>query len=158
MDKKDDTMTTNDNEETLEALIRQTNENRFKAWNTGDRELMVANLSDDFKRYTNGNIDVDEKSAYPSIMDFYINAFPDLHFEYELMAVEGNKSFTQWTASGRNTGPYKGQPATDRQVLSQGFTMVTYDEDGKAMIEEAYVDNMGILNSLGYAMTPPSAQ
>jgi len=151
-------MTPDDSDKNMEALIRQTNENRFKAWNTGDREMMIANLSDDFKRYTNGNLDIDKKSAYSDIMDFYINAFPDLNFEYEVIAIEGNKSFTQWSASGRNTGPYKGQPATGRQVLSDGFTVVTYDENGKAMIEEAYVDNMGILNSLGYAMTPPSAQ
>lgn len=156
--KKEVTMASDNNEQNLEQLIRQTNENRFKAWNSGDREMMLENLSDDFKRYSNGNLDIDEKSAYPSVMDFYITAFPDLHFEYEIMAIEGNKSFTQWIASGTNTGPYKGQPATNRQVLSNGFTMVTYDAEGKAMIEEAYVDNMGILNSLGYAMTPPSAQ
>lgn len=152
-EKADTTATEN----SMEAKIRETNENRFTAWNTGDRELMVANLSEDFKRYSNGQLDVDGKSNYPRIMDFYLIAFPDLNLTYEILAIDGNKSFTQWIASGTNKGSFNGQPATNNQIITNGFTVVTYDEDGKALIEEAYLDNFRIFSDLGYSIKPPQA-
>jgi predicted ester cyclase len=141
----------------MEEKIRETNANRFKAWNTGDSELMVANLNEDFKRYSNGQLDVDGKSGYPRIMDFYLIAFPDLNLTYEILAIDGNKSFTQWTASGTNKGFFNGQPATNNQIITNGFTVVTYDDEGKALLEEAYLDNFRIFSDLGYSIKPPQS-
>jgi hypothetical protein len=56
---------------------------------------MAANLKEDFKRYSNAQLDVDGKIGYPRIMNFYLIAFPDLNLTYEILAIDGNKSFTQ---------------------------------------------------------------
>lgn len=118
---------------------------------------MAANLKEDFKRYSNAQLDVDGKIGYPRIMNFYLIAFPDLNLTYEILAIDGNKSFTQWAASGTNKGSFNGKSLTNKQIITNGFTVVIYDDDRKAFLEEAYLDNFRIFSDLGYSIKPPQS-
>ncbi|BAO54350.1 ester cyclase [Nonlabens marinus] len=140
----------------LEETIRETNEIRYQAWNTGNPDLMEAQLSDDFVRYANGDIEFEGKSGYTNLMNMYLTGFPDLHFEYELVAVKNNKSFTKWTATGTNAGMFNGAPATGNQIMVHGFSVITYNDEGKIIKEEAYMDNLKAYTSIGYSLAPPN--
>jgi len=141
----------------LEDIIRETNETRYQAWNTGNSDLMVAQLSDDFERYANGDLEFDDKAGYPKLMNMYLTGFPDLNFEHEVVMVKGNKSFTKWTATGTNDGVYNGAPATGNQIMVHGFSVITYNDEGKIIKEEAYMDNLKAYTSIGYSLAPPNA-
>ncbi|WP_194850978.1 ester cyclase [Nonlabens antarcticus] len=148
---------TDSNSDMMETKMRESSKNRFKAWNTGDTDLMLSTLSDDFKRYSNGQLQFEGKDGYVALIEQYRTAFADINFAYEMVAISGNKTFTKWTASGTNTGIFKGQEATNNMTSSDGFTITTYNDEGLAIMEEAYLDELLILSNLGYNIKPPSA-
>lgn len=153
--KEGDTIDTDQQE--MEAIMKESNADKFKAWNTGDATLITSNLSDDFKRYSNGQLQFEGKEGYVALLNMYRTAFADINFDYELVAIAGNKTFVKWTASGTNTGTFKGQNATNNMTSSDGFTITTYNDEGQISMEEAYLDELLILYNLGYNIKPPSA-
>ena len=44
-----------------------------------------------------------------------------------------------------------GNPATDKTLNVPGFSVWTFDGDGKAIQEDAYADNLAIYQQLGYS-------
>ncbi len=82
-------------------------------------------------------------------------ALPDIHFTYEIVALTDNKTLTKWTAKGTNTGNFGDQPATGKPSVTHGFTILTFNEEGKAISEEAYFDTMSYLGAWGYTLSAP---
>jgi hypothetical protein len=50
------------------------------------------------------------------------------------------------------------QPATGKSSVTHGFTITTYNDEGKAILEEAYMDQLSYLLPWGYTLTPPKAE
>lgn len=155
-EKKTDVV--DDNEEMTETKMQERNDTRFEAWNTGDHDLMLTTMDEDFKRFSNGRLQFEGKEGYRAVMQGYMTAFPDLNFEYELLGTASNKTFTKWIAYGTNTGSFNGQPATDKQLSIEGFTVITYNDEGLATMEESFLNELDLFSNLGYSISPPGAE
>ncbi|MBD0849953.1 ester cyclase [Maribacter arenosus] len=142
----------------FEEKISATNDALFAAWNTGDAAIMEANLTPDFIRKQNGEESSKNREEYIGLMKTFRTAIPDMKFTYELMDVKGNKTFSKWTAKGTNTGMFGDQPATGKPSVTHGFTILTYNDEGKAISEEAYMDQLSYLQAWGYTLTPPTIE
>ena len=140
----------------IEEKIVAANEALFAAWNSGDAAVMEANLAADFSRKQNGEPSAKSREEYIDLMKFFRTAIPDMTFTYEVVAVNGNKTLTKWTTKGTNTGMFGDQPATGKSSVTHGFTILTYNDEGKAISEEAYFDQLSYLQAWGYTLTPPT--
>ncbi len=139
----------------MKEKMMATNESLFKAWNTGDEKLMLSNLSDNFSRIENGEKSSSSGDEYVGMMKFFRTAIPDLHFSWEVLAIKGNRSFTKWTAVGHNHGNFGEHPPTGKSAATHGFTILTFNDEGKVEHEDAYMDKLSYLEAWGYTLTPP---
>lgn len=153
--KKDVTTEAETSQNAMEEKIVAANEALFAAWNTGDASVMEANITEDFTRKQNGEPNAKNRDEYISLMKMFRTAIPDMTFTHELVAVAGNKTLTKWTTKGTNTGMFGDQPATGKPSVTNGFTILTYNDDAKAISEEAYFDQLSYLQAWGYTLTPP---
>ena len=90
--------------------------------------------------------------------------FPDNHFTIDEMLAEGNKVAVHATMCGTNTGPLAGLPAfgsfetpvppTGESVIWSRMYIFTVS-DGKIVNFAAESDQIGLLQQLGWAFTPP---
>jgi predicted ester cyclase len=92
-------------------------------------------------------------------------AFPDFHMSIEEVFGEGSKIAVRVTTRGTNTGPLVGMPAfgrletpvppTGKSVLGSGTYVFTASE-GKIVSFVAEIDQIGLLQQLGWTFTPPA--
>jgi len=142
----------------MEEKMVATNDAIFSAWNSGDAAIMEANMTNDFTRTANGEPSAKNREEYINLMKMFRTAIPDINFNYELMSVNGNKTFTKWTGKGTNTGMFGDQPATGKSSITHGFTILTYNDEGIAISEDAYMDQLSYLQAWGYTLTPPTVE
>lgn len=142
----------------FEEKITATNQKLFAGWNSGDLDLFEANLAEDCTRTQNGEQGPKNREEYIQLMQMFRTAIPDLKFTYELVAIEGNKTFSKWTGRGTNTGMFGDQPVTGKSSVTHGFTILTYNDEGKAIMEEAYMDQLTYLQAWGYSLVPPTIE
>lgn len=142
----------------MEEKIMAANDALFTAWNTGDAAVMEANLEADFSRKQNGEPSANSRNEYIDLMKFFRTAIPDMAFTHELVAINGNKTLTKWTTTGTNTGMFGDQPPTGKSSVTHGFTILTYNDEGKGISEEAYFDQLSYLLEWGYTLTPPTLE
>jgi predicted ester cyclase len=91
--------------------------------------------------------------------------FPDNHFTIDEILAEGNKIAIRVTIHGTNTGPFVGLPAfgrleipvppTGRSVSASGMMIFTVS-DGKIVSFARELDQIGMLQQLGWTFTPPN--
>jgi len=91
--------------------------------------------------------------------------FPDLHMSIDEVFGEGNKIAVRVTARGTNTGPLVGLPAfgrletpvppTGKSVTGTGIYLFTLS-DGKISSLAAEIDQIGLLQQLGWTFAPPA--
>jgi steroid delta-isomerase-like uncharacterized protein len=140
----------------MEQSINETEKGIVEAWNTNDstkfKEISVPNVS----RITNGNKEIANQEEYISFMKLFHTAFPDFKVTVDSSINKDNKSFIYWTVTGTNTGIFGDNQPTGKQVLTHGFSIWTYNNDGKAVREDAYYDNLTLYQQLGYSLTPPA--
>jgi predicted ester cyclase len=125
--------------------------------------------------YNKGNLD--------SIADYFIQgsflagghagqvkvmktAFPDNHFTIEEMIAESDQVVARMTVRGTNSGPIAGLPAfgkletpipaTGKQTMSTAIYIFTL-RDGKIASITAELDQIGMLQQMGWKITPPNS-
>ncbi|OGO29593.1 MAG: hypothetical protein A2136_07740 [Chloroflexi bacterium RBG_16_54_11] len=91
--------------------------------------------------------------------------FPDNHLTIEDILAEGDKVAVRVTIHGTNTGPLVGLPAfgrletpvppTGKSVIGSGMYVFTVS-NGKIMSFTAELDQIGLLQQLGWTFTPPA--
>jgi predicted ester cyclase len=91
--------------------------------------------------------------------------FPDLRMSIDTILAEGNKVAARVTTRGTNTGPLVGLPAfgrletpvapTGKLVTGTGIYVFTVS-DGKIVSFAAEIDQIGLLQQLGWSFTPPA--
>jgi predicted ester cyclase len=92
-------------------------------------------------------------------------SFPDLHMSVDEVFAEGNKVAVRVTTRGTNTGPLVGLPAfgrletpvppTGKSVTGSGIYLFTVS-DGKISSLAAEIDQLGLLQQLGWTFAPPA--
>ena len=79
--------------------------------------------------------------------------FPDLRFEIEDLAAEGDLVAGRLTMSGTHEGPLMGIPPTGRPVRQDHMHFVRF-EGGKAVEHRGVRDDPGMMRQLGLALEP----
>jgi len=131
---------------------------RFVAtiWNEKDLSQIETFYADQFTRMVN-NIEVtSDKIELLANIQVYFTGFPDLKFSIEKILPYRNKVFINWTLTGTNTGMFGEFPATGKKVKVSGITHFDFDEEGKFVYEEAFFNELSLLQQLGYSLTPPT--
>lgn len=138
-----------------EKTIKNAIDNAVKAWNTNDKELMFSFMDSNILRTTDGIKTQSGTKEYGEMMDLYHNAFKDFTVTLNNSNTKGNKTYISWTISGINTGEFLGNPPTNKKISVPGFSVWTFNSDGKAVQEDAYADNLAIFQQLGYSAPAP---
>lgn len=91
-------------------------------------------------------------------------AFPDFQWTIDDMVAGGNKVAVRMTARGTNTGPLVGLPAfghfdqplppTSKWALVTGMYIFTVS-DGKIVSLASEIDQVGLLQQVGWTLSPP---
>jgi steroid delta-isomerase-like uncharacterized protein len=90
-------------------------------------------------------LDLDGHRQYSDAMT---GAFPDLERTIEDLVAEGDKVVARWTATGTNTGPFNGMPASGNFARSSGITIFRI-ADGRIAEEWSESDMLGLLTQIG---------
>ena len=136
-----------------EKAIQSSIDNITKAWNSNDKEMMASNMTSNFIRTENGTTIANNPKEYAGFMDVYHGAFPDFTVKIDKAVINGNKAYLNWTCTGKNTGNFMENDPTNKKIETHGFSVWTFDTDGKAAREDAFYDNLVVFNQLG--ITPP---
>lgn len=80
-------------------------------------------------------------------------AFPDLHYTVEDVVAEGEKVVARVTARGSMKGDFQGMKATGKTATWTEMHIGRY-VGGKVVEHWATIDELGMLQQLGYASTP----
>lgn len=128
------------------------------AWDQNNQELMRASLTSDFVRVGNGVVEARGPDEYLGMMTLFHTAMPDFDITAEDTFVRDNKTYFKWTASGTNTGMFGANAPTGKSSVTHGFTILTFNDEGKVTREEVFVDHLGYQLAWGYTITPPPAQ
>ena len=134
----------------------QTSINRVtKAWNANDKDLMASALKENFVRTENGTTIAKNPQDYTAFMDIYHGAFPDFKVAIDNTFIDGNKAYLNWTCTGTNKGSFLENAPTGKTIKTHGFSVWKFDQDGKAIQEDAFYDNLVVFNQLGIAPPMP---
>ncbi|MCM4169140.1 hypothetical protein KCTC52924_00093 [Arenibacter antarcticus] len=139
-----------------EKVIKTTIENIVNVWNTKDKELMNSSLSRNILRTDNGTTIAKKTSEYEDFIELYHAAFPDFKVKINKMVIDGNKAFLNWTCTGTNKGEFMGNPPTNKKIETHGFSIWSFDKEGKGEQEDAFYDNLVVYQQLGYSMPVPN--
>jgi steroid delta-isomerase-like uncharacterized protein len=74
-------------------------------------------------------------------------AFPDLNFSIDDIVAERDKAVVRYTLKGTHKGPYRGVPATGKQIVSNGIEI--YRIDGGKIKEVWMASGANIETQLG---------
>ena len=142
----------------MESRILDSNKALFQAWNDQDMNLIDQHMAEDFVRYQNGEKTGEGRQAYKDLMNQFLTAMPDMNFSYDSIEVIGNKTYTQWTATGTQTGKFGDLPPSNIKTTVHGFTVGTYNDEGLNTKEETYMDPLSFLEPWGYTLSPPEEE
>lgn len=137
------------------ALI-QAGDNYIKAWSDNDFDLLKSISTNDIVRVANGETTSTDRNGIGKSMKFWHTTIPDFNIKKRQTIAVGDKVYSSWTSTGTNTGNFGENPPTGKKSITQGFTVLTFNSDGKIIHEEAYYDLLSVMNQWGYSVTPPS--
>ncbi|MBT8302112.1 MAG: ester cyclase [Maribacter sp.] len=136
-----------------EKTIRAAIDAVTNAWNANDKSAMASSMTANFIRTENGNIIAKNPKDYAGFMDVYHGAFPDFTVKIDKTVINGNMAYLNWTCTGTNTGNFMDNDPTNKKIETHGFSVWTFDSEGKSVREDAFYDNLVVFNQLG--LTPP---
>ena len=90
-------------------------------------------------------LDLDGHKQYSDAMT---DAFPDLERTIDDLLADGDKVIARWSATGTNTGPFNGMPASGKFARSSGITIFRI-ADGRIAEEWSESDMLGLLMQIG---------
>jgi len=89
------------------------------------------------------------------LIAMFRTAFPDLSCKIEDEITQDNKVAAHWKMRGTHTGPFLGNPPTNKPIVVQGLIYVCMENE---QIIESWImiDQMGMLQQLGLVPPPRS--
>ena len=132
-----------------EKEIYTTIKNMISVWNNNDQEQMKAISVPNLIRNANGKREVNNQDEYAAMMTSFFTGFPDFKIVLEDSEIKDNKAIITWRSLGTNTGEFLGNAPTNKKVNVLGMSVWTFNEDGKAVQEDAFYDNQTLFNQLG---------
>jgi steroid delta-isomerase-like uncharacterized protein len=129
----------------------------FDAWNSHDRERILAHYTEEMVRQDLTCQHQYSKSALEEIVHAYLNAFPDIVFEVERVIEESEQLVICWKAAGHHKGKIHKIPATGRFIQFRGVSVLEVKEEKIAKVwylwdEAGMLRQMGLLTELRQAV------
>jgi steroid delta-isomerase-like uncharacterized protein len=94
--------------------------------------------------------------GYKQLVTAYRTAYSDLQLSVEDLLAEGDKVAVRWTARGTHTGPLGDIPATGKQVMMTGISVLSI-AGGKVAEQYTNWDTLGMLQQIGVVPAPGQA-
>ena len=141
-----------------EQKILENTKIHYEAWNKLDTTLMKTVTIEKITRYANGKLASSDQTGLAATMNYFKTAMPDFTLTTGDLIINDNKSYTKWIVKGTNTGMFGKNPPTGKSGETNGFTILTFNDEGKVTKEEAYFDQLSYLEAWGYTVTPPKTK
>ena len=126
------------------------------AWDRGDFKLIDQLVPDGaYDHSTVGGKEAGSGSdSFKQIVSMFRTGMPDVHVTIEHEIAEGDIVVHHWSLRGTQTGPVMGIPATGKQLILRGMSVVRL-ADNKIIERWATIDELGFLRQLGVAPSVP---
>jgi steroid delta-isomerase-like uncharacterized protein len=139
----------------VEAAALGSQDAVVQAWNKNDHDAFNAISAKNFVRNANGVTIAKNQKEYTDMMQMFHSAFPDFKVKLDKYFMKDGKSYINWTVTGTNNGEFMGNPATGKKIMTHGYSVWSFDKEGKVTQEDAFFDNMELYNQLGYTVSAP---
>lgn len=138
-------------EMTTEDLARR----YFAAAADRDVERMLANWAPGGVAHIYGTAELRAPEGYRAYFTNLFAAFPDFEFEVVDVVAAANKAAVRWraTATFNGTEKFQGLTPNGARIETEGCDVITFDDDGLAIENRAYINGADIAQKLG-AMPP----
>lgn len=121
--------------------------------NKGNLALIDELVAPDFVDHSDVPGAPNTRDGVKVIIGMLREAFPDLHATVEDVIAEGDKVVQRTTAHGTMTGPMMGMPPSGKSATWNQVHIIRF-RDGKEVEHWAVVDQLGLLQQLGFAEAP----
>lgn len=126
-----------------------------EAYNKGNMEVLDEIIATDYQRHQPPMKSVHGLAAYKEFIKDVRSAYADFHIEINDVIMDGDKSVTRITLTGRHTGqaPTLQAPPTGKAIEMSGC-VVSYWKNGLVAEEWVYNDYLGLLQQFGVIPLP----
>lgn len=138
-----------------EQRLKMASKNYLKAWSDMDTTLIQRIAIRNMVRNVNGKIVSSSPTGLAETLEFWHTAIPDFKVSAREIIVVGNRTYINWTCTGTLTGMLGVTPPTGKKSITEGFSVLTFDDQGKLVLESAYYDLMGAMKDWGYTVVAP---
>ena len=121
--------------------------------NTGNFALIDELLAPDFINHDVPPGVSPTREGTKALIAMLREAFPDLHATVDDVIAEGDKVVQRTTAHGTMTGAMMGMPPSGKSATWQQIHILRF-ADGKQVEHWAVIDQLGMLQQLGFAEAP----
>jgi steroid delta-isomerase-like uncharacterized protein len=123
-------------------------EQAFAALNAHDIDTYLKLLDDSFVSENELSGPINGPAGVRKMLQMYLNAFPDLHFEIEQIITSGDHVISRYRATGTHKGDFLGIAPTNTSITLRGST-VGEMKDGKSIRSRIYADHAKLFQQLG---------
>ena len=133
------------------AVARQFIEEGFSKGNLAVADAIIAT---NFANYDPGTPPLSTgPEGYKQLVTAYRTAYPNLQLIIDDLFAEGDKVAVRWSARGTHSGPLGDIPATGKQMMITGISVLTI-AGGKVAAQHTNWDTLGMLQQLGVIPSP----
>ena len=138
-------------EHNVEELIEVFGEKALEMWNEGNLDVVEEIIAPEYVIYSDPGDPYENQTlnheTYKKRVLQSRTLYPDLQFKSEDTIIKGDKVVNRWTMSATDS-------RTGKQFAVTGMTIYLV-EDGKLKGHWQNIDRLGIIQQLGYTITPP---
>jgi steroid delta-isomerase-like uncharacterized protein len=131
------TQTPEKNKETIRTLYED-------FLNTRKLELLSQIIADDYV----GIYGQTGPAAFAETIQGLLQGFPDIQWKIEDLVAEGERVVVRWTWQGTHKNPFRGFPASHKQVSDKAIAIYQFKE-GKIIHAWIETDRLGLLQQIG---------
>ena len=132
----------------------------IEAFNAHDESAIRALNAPNAKFQAPGGVSLEGREAVTGYAMAWLNGFPDAKMTVRNELTCGSWVVQEFTFEGTHTAPLDGPtgtiPATGKRVVAKGVQIVRY-ENGLAIDDRLYFDQVDVLTQLGLMPTPVAA-
>lgn len=132
-----------------ESVLKSRVRNAWEAaWDRGDVDALDGILAPGYERSTAGSAGAVALAEFKASISAVREAFPDLSTTVEVLVEEDDGLAIFWRSAGTHLREFRGVPATNRPVLTQGANYCTL-ANGQISGEQVTWNSGQLLTSLG---------
>ena len=137
--------------EERKAMVRRAID---EAMNRGNVAIMDEMISPNYVFHGADGSELRGIPAYKEFISMVRGAFPDIHYDVEDIACEGDTVAVRASLTGTNTAAWRGIPPTGKKVAMQEAIFFRFDGD-KPVEEWQFINQLVMLQQLGIFPSPP---